>query len=60
MSEAVTVPSLTMMTSTVSEESLEGGTHTDTHTYTYTYTDSGSSTLKFAKSLMKRERKKKR
>ena len=40
MSEAVTVPSLMMMTSTVSEESLARDTHTD----------SGSYTLKFATS----------
>ena len=32
MSEAVTVPSLMMMTSTVSEESLARDTHTDRHT----------------------------
>ena len=36
MSEAVSVPSLMMMTSTVSEESLARDTHTETHT------DSGS------------------
>ena len=35
ISEAVTVPSLTMMTSTVSEESLARDTHTHT-AYTYT------------------------
>ena len=38
-SEAVTVPSLTMMISTVSEESFARDTHTqphvDTHTHTY-------------------------
>ena len=33
MSEAVTVPSLKMMTSTVSEESLETDRHTDRHTH---------------------------
>ena len=32
MSEAVTVSSLTMMTSTVYEESLARNTHTHTHT----------------------------
>ena len=31
MSEAVIVPSLTLMTSTVSEESLARDTHTHTH-----------------------------
>ena len=35
MSEAVTLPSLTMMASTVSEESLARGTHTETHTHTH-------------------------
>ena len=39
MTEAVTVPSLMMMTSTVSEESLVRDTHTYTHTYTHTGTD---------------------
>ena len=43
MSEAVTVPSLTMMAATVSEDSLAR----DTHTHRL-----GSSPLKFAKSLM--------
>ena len=60
MSEAVTVPGLTMMTSIVSEESLARDTHTDRHTHTewalsnnylsiyLTQRDSGLSTLKFA------------
>ena len=34
MSEAVTMPSLTMMTSTVSEESLARDRHTDRQTHT--------------------------
>ena len=34
MSEAVTVPSLMMMTSIVSEESLASDRHTDRHTHT--------------------------
>ena len=40
MSGAVTVPSLMMMTYTVSEESLARDTHTDrrTHTHTHTHT----------------------
>ena len=47
MYEAVTVPSLTMMTSTVSKESLARDTHThtdkrtDKHTHTHTQTYSG-------------------
>ena len=54
MSEAVTVPSLMMRTSTVSEESLVRDTHTHTqrHTHPLTHTHSLDSTLKFAKSLM--------
>ena len=39
MSEAVTVPSLTLLTSTVSEESLARDTHTDTHRNTHRHTD---------------------
>ena len=35
MSEAVTVPSLMMMTSIVSKESLARDRHTDTHTHTH-------------------------
>ena len=39
ISEAVTVPSLMMLTSIVSEESLARGTHTHTHTHnTHTLT----------------------
>ena len=46
MSEAVTVPSLMMMTSVVSKEVLVRNTQTDRHTHTGV-----SSKLKFAKSL---------
>ena len=46
VSEAVTMPSLMMMTSIVLEESLARDTHTDRQTHTHT--DSGSSRLKFA------------
>ena len=38
MSEAVTVPSLMMMTPIASDESLAMDTHTHTHTYTHTHT----------------------
>ena len=38
MSEAVTVPSLMMMTLIVSEESFARDTHTYTHTHTHTHT----------------------
>ena len=38
MSEAVTVPSLMMMTSTISEELLARNTHTHTHGHTWTHT----------------------
>ena len=38
MSEAVTVQSLTMMTSTVSEESLARGTRTQTDKHTHMHT----------------------
>ena len=44
MPEAVTVPSLTMTISTVSEESL---TRDYTDRRTHTHADSGSSTLKY-------------
>ena len=46
MSEAVTVPGLTMMTSTVSKESLARDTHAHIHTQTRV-----SSKLKFSMSL---------
>ena len=36
MSEVVTMPSLMMMTSILSEESLLRDTHTHTHTHTHT------------------------
>ena len=45
-SEAVTVPSLTMMTSTVSKESLARDSYT--HTHTHTHTDTGLE-FKFSK-----------
>ena len=53
MSEAVNVPSLTMMISTGSEEShaWDARTHAHTYTHTHTHTYTGSSTLKCAKSL---------
>ena len=38
VTETVTVPRLTMMSSTVSEESLARDAHTHTHTHTYTHT----------------------
>ena len=38
MSEAVTVPNLMMMTSTVSEESIARDTDTDAHKYIHTHT----------------------
>ena len=38
MSEAVTVPNFTMMTSNVSEESLARETHTQTHKLTHKQT----------------------
>ena len=48
MSEAVTEPSLTMMTTTQGI-TWEGRTHRHTHTHTHTHRDSGlSSKLKFA------------
>ena len=37
MSEAVTMPNLTMVTSTVSEISLARDRHTDRHTHTHVY-----------------------
>ena len=48
MPEAVTVPSLMMMTSIVCEEVLVRGRYTDKHSKGHTQTQ-GSSTLKFAK-----------
>ena len=51
MSEAVTLPSLMMMTSTVSEETLAGDTQTDIHTHR----DSASSTLNFKSKKYKKE-----
>ena len=53
MSEAVTVPSLMMMDSIVSEESLARDTHTHARARAHTHTQglAGSSTLKCAKSL---------
>ena len=54
MTEAVTVPSLTVMTYIVSEESLArdkySDTHTSTHIYTHRRTYSIWSMLTFAKS----------
>ena len=44
MFEAVTMPSLTMMTSTVPEESLVRDTHIHTHTCTHTHTDTDTDT----------------
>ena len=49
MSEAVTMPSLMMMTSIISDKSLVRGTHT--HTQIYMYTKTLGSILKFAKPL---------
>ena len=46
LSEVVTVPSLMMVTSIVSEESLARDTHT--HTHTHTRHRFGSSTVQFA------------
>ena len=51
MSEAVTLPSLTMMTSTVSEESLAR----DTHTHTHTHSLGSTLNLKFALQTKRRQ-----
>ena len=56
MSEAITVPSLMLMTSTVSQESLARDMHARTHARTHRHTHPPthtvrSSTLKFAMSL---------
>ena len=54
MSEAVTVPNLTMITSTVSEESLarDARTHARTHTHTHTCADGHAHTYTFAWSIL--------
>ena len=51
MYEAVTVPRLTMVTSTVSKESLAKDTHTDRHTRTHTHTHTPVVDAKIVKSL---------
>ena len=62
MSEAVTMPSLMMMISTVSEESLarDARTHTSMYTCTHTHTHTHTRVVyvKFAKSLMTLQTKK--
>ena len=45
------MPSLTIMSSTVSEESLARDTRTHRRTHTHTHTEGVGSTLKCAKSL---------
>ena len=63
MSESVTVPSLMMMTSIVSEESLARDTHTHTRTRTHTHVHIhahtvASSILNFFKVVSEFENKK--
>ena len=54
MSEAVTVPSLTMMTSTVSEEPFTRDTHTHTHTHTQTDRQTGGQTNTHTHSVLRK------
>ena len=51
MSEAVTVPNLTMATSTVSEESLARDTHTRTHARAHAHTHTLSLGVVYIKML---------